>query len=106
MAARAAAAAMGSSSSSVDLTAAAATSASSSPPAALECGEECARLERDRRLALALQVENPNDRIRAPKYSDFLKDYCKKEPAFARAVHVKLADLVKLAKDVRLLIII
>ncbi len=45
-------------------------------------------------------MENPNDRMRPPKYSDFLKEFAKKDPVFAQMVHNKLADLVKLAKDV------
>ncbi len=56
-------------------------------------------MERNRRLALALQVENPNDRTKPPAYSEFLKDFARRDPAFARMVHGRLAELVRLAKD-------
>ena len=35
----------------------------------------------------------------APKYSEFLKEMAKKEPAFCSNVHDKLTELVKLAKE-------
>lgn len=67
----------------------------------LDCNEECSKMERNRRLALALQIENPDiqSKLAAPKYSEFLKDLTKKDPTFATMVHDKLTDLVKLAKD-------
>ena len=67
----------------------------------LECNAECAKLERNRRLALALQIENPDvaTKLSAPKYSDFLKEFARKDPTFAQSVHDKLTDLVKLAKE-------
>ena len=73
----------------------------------LECNEECSQLERNRRLALALQIENPDVSNRAvggtggpPKYSDFLTCYARKEPFFARTVHQALAALVMKTKQV------
>ena len=71
----------------------------------LECNEECSQLERNRRVALALQIENPdvsNKVTGPPKYSDFLKDLARREPFFARAVHEALADLVMKTKEVLL----
>lgn len=67
----------------------------------LDCNEDCAQLERNRRLALALQIENPDmsSKLGVPKYSEFLKDMAKKDPTFATMVHDKLTDLVKLAKN-------
>ena len=67
----------------------------------LDCNEECAKIERNRRIALALQIENPDvgAKLAAPKYSDFLRDIAKKDPYFATMVHDKLTELVKLAKD-------
>ena len=67
----------------------------------IECNEECAKMERNRRLALALQIENPDmsAKLSAPKYSEFLKEMAKKDAFFASNVHEKLTDLVKLAKD-------
>ena len=66
----------------------------------LDCNEECAKFERNRRLALALQIENPDisTKLAAPKYSEFLKEMTKKDPNFASMVHDKLTELVKLAK--------
>ena len=47
----------------------------------LECNAECAKIERNNRLALALQIENPDlsAKLSAPKYSDFLKEVAKKD---------------------------
>ena len=67
----------------------------------IDCNEECATLERNRRVALALQIQNPDlsAKLVAPKYSDFLKEMAKKEPTFCAMVHDKLTELVKLAKE-------
>jgi transcriptional repressor NF-X1 len=67
----------------------------------LECNESCSQIERNRRLALALQIENPEvtNKVGPPKYSDGLKDMAKKDPAFAGNVYKSLEDLVKLAKE-------
>ncbi|CRL01469.1 CLUMA_CG014376, isoform A [Clunio marinus] len=68
----------------------------------LECNNDCATLERNRRLDIAFKVENPN-LINYPKfipnYTDFIRLFYKKEPAFVNMVHEKLTDLVKLAKE-------
>ena len=68
----------------------------------LECNEECSQLERNRRLALALQIENPDQaqKLSAPKYSEFMTEFAKKDLAFASKIHNKLSELVKLAKEV------
>ena len=68
----------------------------------LECNEECSQLERNRRLALALQIENPDQaqKLSAPKYSDFMMEFAKKDLAFASKIYNKLSELVKLAKEV------
>ena len=70
-------------------------------PGKIDCNEECAKLERNRRVALALQIQNPDlsAKLVAPKYSEFLKEMAKKEPAFCSNVHDKLTELVKLAKE-------
>jgi transcriptional repressor NF-X1 len=67
----------------------------------LECNETCGQIERNKRLALALQIENPDisTKLSAPKYSDFLKEFGKKDPNFVQSVHDRLTDLVKLAKE-------
>ncbi|CAG0891465.1 unnamed protein product [Darwinula stevensoni] len=70
-------------------------------PMKIECNEECARLDRNRRLALALQIQNPDleSKLRSPQYSQFMKDMGLKQPQFAQMVHEKLAELVQLAKQ-------
>ena len=65
----------------------------------LECNEECALVERNRRLALALQISNPNPKPGAPRYPDSLKDWAKKDARFTQMVHDKLTELVQLAKQ-------
>lgn len=65
----------------------------------LECNEECALVERNRRLALALQIKNPNPKPGAPPYPDLLKDWAKKDQRFVQMVHDKLTELVQLAKQ-------
>lgn len=67
----------------------------------VDCNEECAKLERNRRVALALQIENPDmsAKLVGPKYSEFLKELAKKDPSFCGMVHDKLTELVNLAKE-------
>ena len=45
----------------------------------IECNEECALLERNKRFALALEIQNPDlsSKLGNPTYTDFLKDYAK-----------------------------
>lgn len=68
----------------------------------LECNNDCATLDRNRRLDIAFKVENPN-LINYPKfipnYTEFIRTFYKKEPAFVRMVYEKLTELVKLSKD-------
>lgn len=57
---------------------------------------------RNRRLALALQIQNPDLNAKlTPRYSDFMKSWAKKDPGLCRHVHDQLTALVKLAKEVR-----
>ena len=42
-----------------------------------------------------------SSKLAAPKFSEFLKDFGKKDPNFAQTVHDRLAELVKLAKEVK-----
>ncbi|XP_058815628.1 protein shuttle craft [Topomyia yanbarensis] len=66
----------------------------------LECNEECRILERNRRLAIGLQIRNPDLSSKLqPNYSDFLKTYAKKDPTLIKMIHEKLTELVKLAKE-------
>lgn len=65
----------------------------------LECNEECKVIERNRRLTLGLQIANPDLSGKLmPRYSDFMKQWGKKDPMFCQMVHDKLADLVQRAK--------
>ncbi|KAH6937699.1 hypothetical protein HPB50_003594 [Hyalomma asiaticum] len=67
----------------------------------LECDEECAVLERNRRLANALQIQNADvsNRVGPPCYSEFLKDEARKNPSFMLSVHQTLTQLVQTARQ-------
>lgn len=67
----------------------------------LECDEECAVLERNRRLANALQIQNADvsNRVGPPGYSEFLKDEARKNPSFMLSVHQTLTQLVQMARQ-------
>jgi transcriptional repressor NF-X1 len=75
-------------------------------PIAMECDSTCALIERNRRLAEALQVQNPDltDFKGAPKYSETLKDFARKDRPFAQFVHDKLKDLVMKTNEVNVFI--
>ncbi|XP_014214759.1 protein shuttle craft [Copidosoma floridanum] len=65
----------------------------------LECNDDCKMIERNRRLALGLQIVNPDLSGKLmPRYSDFMRQWAKKDPAFCQVVHDKLTELVQLAK--------
>lgn len=66
----------------------------------LECSEECSQIERNKRMALALQIRNPelSSKI-TPRYSDFMRDFAKKDPKFCSMIHDELTKLVQLAKE-------
>jgi len=68
----------------------------------LECDKECAKLERNRKLAEALQVDNADvtTSIGTPNYSEFLMQFAKKNPHFIETIHKQLTDLVMKAKQV------
>lgn len=70
----------------------------------LQCNEECAVIERNKRLAVALQIQNPDLSCSPgpPNYSEFLKDEARKYPQFVSDVYEKLTSLVQLAKQVNL----
>lgn len=66
----------------------------------LECNEECRQAERNRRLAVGLQIRNPDTSSKfQPKYSEFIRSWAKKDPKLITTIHDKLTELVKLAKD-------
>ena len=69
----------------------------------LECSEECFKLERNKRLSLALQIRNPDLSAKiTPRYSDFMKDFVKKDAKFCSNIHDELTKLVQLAKEVKI----
>ena len=73
----------------------------------MECSEECSKLERNKRIALALQIRNPELSAKiTPRYSDFMKDYAKRDPKFCSTIHDELAKLVQLAKEVKFLFLL
>lgn len=69
----------------------------------LECTTECAKMERNRRIALALQIRNPDLSPNVtPRYSDFMKEFAKRDVSFCNSIHEKLAELVTNAKQVNI----
>ncbi|XP_063709907.1 protein shuttle craft [Culicoides brevitarsis] len=64
----------------------------------LECNDECKLLERNKRLEMAFGPSTENTKL-APAYTEFLKTYAKKDMALVKDIHMKLTNLVKLAKD-------
>ena len=66
----------------------------------LDCNEECRLLERNRRLAIGLQIRNPDlPQKLLTKYSDFIRNFAKRDPALVKSIHDALTTLVKLAKE-------
>ncbi|XP_060730078.1 transcriptional repressor NF-X1 [Tachysurus vachellii] len=69
--------------------------------ARLECDQECATLERNRRLAEALQVDPTVDPFSSKsstcKYSDTLKEDARKDFKFVSEVEEEIKNLVELA---------
>ncbi|XP_035508024.1 transcriptional repressor NF-X1 [Morone saxatilis] len=66
----------------------------------LECDQECATLERNRRLAEALQIDSSSDpfNVRSTSvYSDSLKDDARKDLKFVTEVEEEIKSLVELA---------
>ncbi|XP_011297749.1 protein shuttle craft [Fopius arisanus] len=65
----------------------------------LPCNDECALIERNRKLALGLQIVNPDLSGKLmPRYSEHMKAWAKKDPHFCQIIHEKLSELVQLAK--------
>ncbi|BES99872.1 R3H domain [Nesidiocoris tenuis] len=65
----------------------------------LECNDECKLQERNLRLAIGLQIANPDLSSKLhPRYSDTMKAWVKKDRHFCEMVHEKLTQLVRLAK--------
>ncbi|XP_052457419.1 transcriptional repressor NF-X1-like isoform X3 [Carassius gibelio] len=67
--------------------------------ARLECDQECATLERNRRLAEALQIDQAVDTFKSAssKYSDSLKEDARKDFKFVSEIEEEIKNLVELA---------
>lgn len=66
----------------------------------MECNDECYKQIRNAGLAEALQINNPELSSKVvPRYSDFLKDWVRRDPGLCATVHTKLVNLVKLAQE-------
>lgn len=66
----------------------------------LECNEECMKIARNAKLAEALNLDNPELSSKViPRYSEFMKDWLKKDSQFCTMVYTKIAEVVKLAKE-------
>ncbi|XP_063870038.1 protein shuttle craft-like [Scylla paramamosain] len=69
----------------------------------LPCNEDCLTEQRNRRLALALQIENPEAREKlgssSTLYSEFMKEEARKDPNLAKMVHSALEDLVLRSRE-------
>ena len=62
------------------------------------CDEECLVAERNRNLALALQIDLNNPTPKPPMktiYSEFLKNFARDEPQFAIYIEKELVQLIK-----------
>ncbi|XP_070566211.1 transcriptional repressor NF-X1-like [Ptychodera flava] len=71
----------------------------------LECTEECAVVERNRRFADALQIQNPDlsSKISSTVYCQFLKDQARQNATFVASVEKDLANLIKSLQQSKLL---
>ncbi|TRY83585.1 hypothetical protein DNTS_003485 [Danionella cerebrum] len=68
--------------------------------ARLECDQECATLERNRRLAEALQIDqslDPFNKSTSSKYTDSLKEDARKDLKFVREIEEEMKRLVESA---------
>ncbi|XP_075903772.1 transcriptional repressor NF-X1 isoform X2 [Nelusetta ayraudi] len=73
--------------------------------ARFECDQECATLERNRRLAEALQINTASDPFNARAtsvYSDSLKEDARKDLKFVTEVEGEIRNLVELANKISL----
>lgn len=66
----------------------------------LPCTEECARFERNRRMAEALGVNDPDlVGLKEPTYTDFLKSFAAENRQFVLSVEKSLIELVQSADE-------
>ncbi|XP_060086083.1 transcriptional repressor NF-X1-like [Ylistrum balloti] len=66
----------------------------------LECDGECAIMERNRRMALVLEIKNPDlsAKLGNPSYNDFLKEYARNNPQNVASIDKAFSNLVQNAK--------
>ena len=59
-------------------------------------------MERNQRLALALEIKNPDlsSKLGNPPYSQFLKDYARQNATFVAGIEKTLADIVTASQQV------
>lgn len=66
----------------------------------LECNDECRIFERNKRMAIGLQIKNPDLSAKlTPRYSDIMRNWVKRDPNFCKDVHSRLEQLVTLAQN-------
>ncbi|KAJ8024888.1 Transcriptional repressor NF-X1 [Holothuria leucospilota] len=67
----------------------------------LECNEKCAVIERNRRLAEALNLKDAELRPEAgaPQYTEFLKEMARKNPSSVSSIEKGLSNLVQSVQD-------
>lgn len=67
----------------------------------LDCDTNCAIIERNKRLALALEIKNPDTsaKLGNPTFTEFLVDFARKNPKFASAVEKSFIDLANSSKQ-------
>ncbi|CAF0842233.1 unnamed protein product [Adineta steineri] len=64
-------------------------------PAQLECDDECRIIQRNKNLAQALSI-NPDESRQTPLvYTDFLRDYAKKNLEFVKTIERQFTELVE-----------
>lgn len=69
----------------------------------LDCNEECRVVERNRRLEVGFnatrKTDAPTQQKILTKYSEFIKNFAKRDPSLVKSIHESLTSLVKLAKE-------
>ena len=68
----------------------------------LACTSDCAIMERNQRLALALEIKNPDlsGKLGNPSYTQFLKDMAKQNPNLVANVEKALTEIVTATQQV------
>ncbi|CAF1054607.1 unnamed protein product [Adineta ricciae] len=64
-------------------------------PAPLECDDDCRIIQRNKNLAQALSINTEESRQSTVVYTDFLRDYAKKNLEFVQGIERQLGQLVE-----------